>query len=425
MLLFTCLSALAAPPSVTLPNRDDVAERIAAYLAPFDADGQLSGTVLVARGDEVLFEQAYGMANYEHGVPNRPDTPHGIASITKAMTDVICLRLLDAGELDVGDTIDRWLPDFPRADRITVEHLLRHRAGIPHRVTTELEETVPRTAADMAALAGRALADESAFLCEPGAVSNYSSAGYSVLARVLELAGGKPYAALLHKHVCEPARLEHTLHLSHRDVLPGRAQGYMPVAGGVRNAPLKDSSFLVGAGSAYSTPRDLYRLAWAIRDGTLGPSVRASLFDAQGFTANGAGTGCRAFVDLSADTDVTVAVTANLTTGALDRLRAALPRIVAGEEVAPPERLAVETAPVPPAALERYAGTYRPRPGSTFLARVEAGDLIVGSYLLVPIGEHRFFSFQDYAEVTFALDEDGRPTQLDWNGYVMPRVDAP
>ena len=60
-----------------------VATRIRAYLAPFVATGNLMGTVLVARHEQILFEQSYGMANYEWQIPNSAKTRFHLASVSK------------------------------------------------------------------------------------------------------------------------------------------------------------------------------------------------------------------------------------------------------------------------------------------------------------------------------------------------------
>ncbi len=421
--IFPALARTTPCESQEAPSRSQIKEAIEAYLAPLVTEDQISGAVLVAVGDDIVFEQAYGMANYEHEAENKIDTPHCIASISKGMTLVMGIRLMEQGKLPQGSTLEPWLPDFPRADRITVEDLMRHRAGLPHRVTEEQNEGVPRTAEDMVELAISKLTDDS-FLCEPGATSNYSSLGYSVLARVLELASGKTYNQLLQEFVCTPAGMTNTIHIDNRTLLPGRAESYMPVSKGIRKAPLKDLSFLVGAGSVYSTAPDLLKFLTAIRKGSYGPSVKASMLDGNGIRQNGASNGFRGFADYIAKTKVSIAVTCNLTTGALDLLRNNLPRIAAGEAVSPPSAPHPEVVDIDPELLDRYEGVYEMRPGSTMLARVEGPDFIVGSYVLVPIGEDRFYSFQDYAEIQVKLSKEGEVEGLDWNGFMMRRVKA-
>lgn len=405
------------------PSHEDLAGRIEAYLAPFVADGHLSGTVLVARGEDIVFHQAFGMANYEHGVRNRVETRHCIASITKSMTKILAIQMIERGELGLRDPISKWLPEFPRAERITIEHLLRHRAGIPHRVTTAEQETLPRTAADMVGLVEACLADDRAFLCDPGETSNYSSAGYSVLARILELVAQKPFATLLRERIFEPAGMKRSIDPNGRDLVADRAQSYLPAARGPRNAPQKDLSFLVGAGSVYSTARDLLACQATLRKGGYGRGATASLVEPTGITMNGATNGFRAYCDHHAASDVSVVVLANLTTGALDRMRSALPRIAAGESVDTPARFSLTPVELPAAELEAYSGVFVPRAGSEFHLRVEAGQLMIGTYLLVPLGNDRFLSIQDYAEIRVARDEGGKITHLDWGDTVMQRAD--
>ena len=198
--------------------------------------GHLSGTILIARGDEVLYEKSFGLANRELGVPNGPRTKFCVGSVNKPMTLVILARLIELEELAPEDTLDKYLPEFPRGGEITVGHLARHEAGIQHRVTERSDEVQAQTPASMVELAaGKEL------LFEPGSDSVYSSAGFSVLARVLELAGGKPYAELLAEHVLVPAGLDDTSDAGTRAILEGRASSYYFDSRGFVNARRRTS----------------------------------------------------------------------------------------------------------------------------------------------------------------------------------------
>jgi CubicO group peptidase (beta-lactamase class C family) len=407
----------AAPP----PNQ--IEQRIDAYLRPFVEIGHLSGYLLVARGKQVVFEKAFGMANYELRVPNGPQTKFNVASVTKPMTKIVLIRLLEQGKLGYGDPLSKWIPDFPSGDKITVEHLARHRAGIPHRLMEEHDETVPRSAEDMVEFAKR-----KSLTFEPGERHSYSSGGYSVLARVLELAGGGSYAELLHEWVFDPVGMRQSAHTDSRSILLDRASGYLPDASGKpSNARLQDLSFLVGAGSVFSTARDLHTLLEAVRSGALGESVKASFVDEQGIEWNGVANGYRAYADWHRETDVTVVFTGNHQTGAANWIRRDVPRIAAGESVPAPVPPAVEPVTVAEDALRRYEGEYELRPGSRFTVHIEQGVLRINDWTLVPTGERTFFSPQDYAMVEVVLDDRGRAERLDWtmNGETqpLPRVD--
>jgi CubicO group peptidase (beta-lactamase class C family) len=118
-------------------------------------------------------------------------------------------------------------PDFPKADSIRVTDLLHHTSGIPHETIPDSERTHPFTVAEVVERASRLPLDFS-----PGSRASYSSGGFEVLARVLELASGRTYAQLLEEHLFVPLGMTHSADADSRRLLPGRAQGYVPGPGG-------------------------------------------------------------------------------------------------------------------------------------------------------------------------------------------------
>ena len=415
------LALLASSP--VLPADEALGQRIDDYLEPFVQAGHLSGSILVARGGETLYSRSYGFANRELEVSNESGTRFCIASITKPMTQVIAIRLVERKRLALGDKLSKWIPSFPRAEEITVEMLLRHQAGIPHRVTTELEEAVPHSAAEMVELASA-----KDLLFDPGSDSAYSSGGYAILARVLELASGKSFSELLAEHVFSPAGLDSSLHPTGSALIPRRASSYRIAAGGaIVNAALKNYSFLVGAGSVFSTPGDLVKLMRGVVDGSFGELVTSQLLDEDGLSWNGRTNGYRAFADYDPESDVYVAFASNILTGAGDMLRRDLPRLVAGEKVARPRVPESRLVVVDPGLLESYEGDYELRPGSLLTLSHEDGEVRMSGWLLLPISDTSFFSPQDYGVVTVVRGEDGSVERLDWvigdQTYPMPRVE--
>src|SRR5579862_8635127 len=85
---------------VSLPPLTPVADRVESYLQPYAREGLLSGTVLVAKGDKVLFEKSYGFADLENGVPNRNQSRYCVASVTKWMTLAIVLQMIYSRQID-------------------------------------------------------------------------------------------------------------------------------------------------------------------------------------------------------------------------------------------------------------------------------------------------------------------------------------
>ncbi len=415
---------LAAGPALAeaAATATDLEERLDAYLAAYEADGHLSGTLLVADREQIRYERSFGMANHELGVSNGPEIRYCVASITKPMTLVVLARLLEEEKVAPDDLLTKWLPGFPRGETITVERLARHEAGIPHRLLDESAQVAPMTAADMAELAAAAT-----LIFEPGSSSSYSSGGFSVLARVLELAGGLSYQELLEKYLLEPAGMTDTAHADAIALLPCRASSYyLRADGGLSNAPPRDLSFLVGAGSVFSTARDLLAMMRALLDGRLGETAAEVLIRDDGLRWNGVTHGFRAFADYHADTGTFVVFTSNFQTGAGDRIRRDVPKIAVGETVETPQSLEIETVEVDPSILERYTGGFELRPGSVIELRVVDGTLRANDWLLLPLSQTEFFSPQDYARIKVVVDDAGEVERLDWEidgtVYPLPRV---
>jgi D-alanyl-D-alanine carboxypeptidase len=72
-----------------------------------------------------------GFANLKTHSARTVDQPFRIASITKPFAATAVLVLIDRGLLRKGDRIATWYPQFPNADQITIDDLLRMRSGIP------------------------------------------------------------------------------------------------------------------------------------------------------------------------------------------------------------------------------------------------------------------------------------------------------
>lgn len=228
----------------------------------------LSGVLLVARGDEVLAERSYGLADLDAGLPNGPDTRFLVASLTKPVVAFTTLRLVDEGRLALDDTAGAHvaeLVDTP-AGRATVHQLLSHTSGLPHYegwpgFLADVER--PRSDDDLLdLLAHTALAGE------PGE-HVYSGPGYLLLGLVLERAAGEALSALVAGRVTGPLGMTATRLLDPDDVSAPHARPYVRGAEGPAPAPFRHPSTLRATGGLVTTARDLHRFARAVQRGDL------------------------------------------------------------------------------------------------------------------------------------------------------------
>src|SRR5262249_61221142 len=127
LLLLLARASSAAPAPATESAAVVAVRHTLDSLARADA---FSGAVLIARGDRTLLREARGWASRERHEPNRPETRFNLGSINKLFTRVAIEQLAAAGKLRLGDTIARYLPDYPadKGRRITIEQLDEHPA---------------------------------------------------------------------------------------------------------------------------------------------------------------------------------------------------------------------------------------------------------------------------------------------------------
>lgn len=253
------LAALPIPASAQ-PARG----RIAALVERYQAAGQFNGSVLVAERGRVVFRGAVGFANLEWNVPNTVDTRFEIASMTKAMTAVLIMQLVEEGRIRLDGHVSDYVPFLTgeSARAITVDQLLSHRSGLQQDIgfsdNGEMTPLIAMINADL--LSNDELVRhimERPLRFPPGTSFAYSSDGYAVLGAIIEHVTGRPYGEVLRERILDRAGMARTGVALLTPIVERRAQGYAEDFSGRRNAP---HIGVTPAGYLYSTIDDLY--AW-------------------------------------------------------------------------------------------------------------------------------------------------------------------
>ncbi len=248
----------------------DPANEIDAALSTLHEYGMFNGVVLAAQGDDIIYHEAFGMANFEWEIPNSTDTRFKIASITKAFTATLAICLVEDGKLSMDDVITDHLPEYPSStgDRITIEHLLVQSDGIPDYLD------LPGFLKEVAVFEH----DRYEFIehfahleleFEPGTDWSYGNSGYYLLGLIIEQATGMSYESALEKYILDPAGLENTGYASSSKVIEHLANGYEKTPTGYERAPFFHSSAGFSAGMIYSTAEDLFRWTRTLFNGEL------------------------------------------------------------------------------------------------------------------------------------------------------------
>jgi len=277
------MAALIAPAAWLAAAELDRAAlaKIPATMQQFVEAGQVAGAVtVVGRADGVLACDAVGWRDIEARQPMTKDTLFRIASMTKPVTAIGVMLLVEEGKLSVEDPVEKHLPEFrgqmlvaartkdslalKRAPRpITVRDLLTHTSGLG-KYPPGLADIYFRRNYTLAE--GVMAASQQPLEFEPGSKWAYCNSGIDTLGRIIEVVSGKPYEAFLQERIFGPLGMSDTTFYPNESQwrrvasLHEVKQGKLCVTPGKLLGPPQGARFPIPAGGLYSTGADLATL---------------------------------------------------------------------------------------------------------------------------------------------------------------------
>lgn len=260
----------AAPSSTLQPS---VVAQLDGFAQQLANEGRFAGVVLLASGDEILLEKAYGKIDEKKPAVASANTRYNLASAGKMFTSVAILQQIAAGRITLDTKIGEILKDYPNQDvakHVTIRQLLTHTAGTGDLDIFGQENAVNRSNARNVAQM-MALHSKRAPSFLPGSKQQYGNFGFVILGRILEILSGESYEDYLARHIFDPAGMRHTGFVDCIANEPDIAVGYVLIDGiRQRNcATLPARGF--PAGGAVSTARDMLLFVNALQSGTLIP----------------------------------------------------------------------------------------------------------------------------------------------------------
>ena len=247
---------------------------------------EFAGAVTMVVGpDRIIALEAFGLADIASGRPMRKDSLFWIASMTKPITAMGVLMLVEEGKLGLDDPVEKYLPSFkaqklatptgpvPTPRPVTIRDLLTHTSGLSAASLTAANQpvdTVPLAA--MVDHSGR-----TALVSAPGAKWAYSNTGINALGRIIEVVSGQPYPDFVQKRFFDLLDMNSTSFwpddtLQASLATPYRkdkATGKLIAAGNSRfSNPLQNRArTAIPAGGLFSTANDLAQLCQMILRG--------------------------------------------------------------------------------------------------------------------------------------------------------------
>jgi CubicO group peptidase (beta-lactamase class C family) len=221
--------------------------------------------VLVSKDGQVIYRKGFGYADIDKKELIKPDTKFRIGSITKQFTAAAILKLQEEGKISVTDKLSKFLPDFPRAEEVTIHHLLTHTSGI--HSYTDKPDFVGKVTSPMTEEEVIAYFKGDPYDFNPGEKWQYNNSAYFLLGHIIGKVTGKPYGAYLKETFFDPLGMANTGVHSSTLKLKDEARGYTKENGQYKLAANWEMSWAGGAGALYSTVEDLHTWNEALFNG--------------------------------------------------------------------------------------------------------------------------------------------------------------
>jgi N-acyl-D-amino-acid deacylase len=262
------------------PGLDELDDLI---LGVMDHHGIPGAGAAMARNGKLLLAKGYGWSDVTTGAPTQPDTLFGLASLSKPLTAVAALKLVEQGKLSLDDRVFDLLKGIkplpgakedPRLRTITVRQCLNHTGGWDRNLTGDPIMWSPQVCRTLgvappvrpAQLISCVMTMPLNF--DPGSKAEYSNFGYIVLGEVIAAVSGQPYGRFVRDSVLEPAGAK-SAQLDDPDGKYPPNTSRRHIAGTLDVLPPLELPMIDASGGWYASPLDMIRFMTAV-DGSRG-----------------------------------------------------------------------------------------------------------------------------------------------------------
>ena len=248
-----------------LKNRDSIVSVIDSYYKNVWEKGDLWGGFLVAKGDEILYEGYRGFTQDNKQDPVNDTVALHVASISKSITAMSVMKLIEAGKLELDAPLTQYFPKFPYP-KVTVFTLLSQRSGLP-----KYEYFIEKIEPEPVELSKEYISNQDILNLlirykpdlarETNTGFMYCNTNYALLALLVEHATKIPFPEAMQQIVFRPLKMKHTYILQEKDMESAAKSFYQR---GPRVYPYDRLDLIYGDKNVYTTPRDLLNFSKAM-----------------------------------------------------------------------------------------------------------------------------------------------------------------
>lgn len=229
-------------------------------------------SIAVFKGDKIILEKQYGIANLDYNVPVTNETLFDIGSIAKQFTAAAILLLESQGKLSLKEPAYKYIDKLPRYKKgdPTIEQLLNQTSGIPevdpyfYLADLSFNDllTQPRVR--------NIILNLKELNFTPGEYFEYTNANYILLSNIIEKVSDKSFVEYLQESIFSPLKMENTI-IKNRmyDIIKNRAIGYIEDEEAYYKMDLP-ATIYNGDGQILTTPKDMFKWHQGMRNATIG-----------------------------------------------------------------------------------------------------------------------------------------------------------
>lgn len=404
ILFFSIQTAVSGQEVFPAENRTAV--KIDEYFSELAKQEKFNGNVLVALGEKIILKKNYNIPASIAGLKTSLDRQLMIASVAKLFVKFAFLKLAEQGRIKLDDRLNKFLPDFPDGDKITIRHLVNHQSGLP-RELTDREKLRDVTLEKIVELAKK-----ETLQFEPGADTLYSNIGYQTLLYILSKATPGGYENFMKKNLLEPFAMSNTYEYNYKSP-KNFSSGF-----GYQNKKIvpADASELkkFESGRYYSTIDDMYKFSRGIFNPRLtSKTTSGQMLNEKGEVVHaGAIDGYKSYFYKNTKTGLTYIFLSNYSQIPFVQMTKDIPDIVAGKPYKIPTKVNRIAVDLSEDILKRYVGKYALKVDEKqkFELRLENGKLYFAQDAtkteLFPESETIFFTDPQTDDIfEFVFDE--------------------
>lgn len=259
-------------------NESEIENTLQYYYDKVWEKGELSGGFLVAKGDKILIEKYRGYAKENDQMPINKNVPLHVASVSKTLTAMAVLKLVEAGKIKLHQKVTDFFPKFPYPE-VEVFHLITHRSGLPkyEYVIDEMKLNPSH---------GRYFTNQDVLDLliknKPELARNvntgfmYCNTNFALLALIIEKVTKNSFPVAMQKMIFQPLKMKHSYIFQPKDSLRAAQSFYNR---GNRLFPNDKLDWIYGDKNCYTTPRDLLNFSKAMfSEKFLRKSLKDSIF---------------------------------------------------------------------------------------------------------------------------------------------------